>query len=69
MYKIGEKVVICLDGFKDEYCEEYIIADKRKTYEGNYIYKLRGVPDWGLESMIEYPRTTNIWSINQEEDK
>ena len=52
-YKIGDKVKITLEGFKEKYPKVYTIKEVRKTYENIFIYKLNGVPNWGLESMIK----------------
>lgn len=54
-YKIGDKVQIVKDKVLEKYQKYngiYEIKEIRKTYEGIYIYKLKGVPNWGTEDMI-----------------
>ncbi len=55
-YKIGDKVKIKLDKVSEyhkKYNKPYKIEKIRKTYKDIYIYKLKGIPDWGTEEMIE----------------
>lgn len=54
-YKIGDLVQIRMDKVNDEfkkYNDIYPIKEIRKTFEGVYIYKLKGVPNWGTEDML-----------------
>lgn len=54
-YKIGDLVQIRMDKVNEEYKKYnsiYPIKEIRKTDEGIYIYKLKGVPNWGTEEMI-----------------
>ena len=54
-YQIGDKVQIRKDKVSEEYQKYndiYTIKEIRKTFEGIYIYKLKGIPNWGTEEMI-----------------
>ena len=54
-YRIGDLVQIRMDKVNEEfkkYTDIYTIEKVRKTSEGIYIYKLKGVPNWGTEDMI-----------------
>ena len=54
-YRTGELVQIRIEKVNEafkKYNGIYKIQDVRKTFDGNYIYKLKGVPNWGTEDMI-----------------
>lgn len=54
-YRIGDQVQIRMDKVNEEYKKYnniYTIKEIRKTFEGIYLYKLKGVPNWGTEDMI-----------------
>lgn len=54
-YRIGDQVQIRMDKVNDEYKKYndiYTIKEIGKSIEGIYLYKLKGVPNWGTEEMI-----------------
>ena len=54
-YSIGETVQINIDKVDQQhkkYTRTYKIVDIKKTFEGVYIYKLKGVPHWGTEELL-----------------
>ena len=54
-FKVGDQVQIRMDKVNNEYkkyIDIYTIKEIRKTFDGIYLYKLKGVPNWGTEDMI-----------------
>lgn len=54
-YNIGDSVQINLDMVNDEFKKYdgiYIVKDIKRDSEGEYLYKLNGVPRWGTEEML-----------------
>ena len=56
MFNVGDKVKIKLDYVLDKYkkyTEIYEIEEIRIDSDGNKLYKLKNVPDWGTEEMLD----------------
>lgn len=52
-FKVGDKVKIVLEGWKDKYPKIYTIKKVLFSSQGYYVYKLNGVPAWGREEHIK----------------
>ena len=54
-FKVGDQVQIRMDKVNKEYkkyIDIYTIKEIKKNFKGIYLYKLKGVPNWGTEDMI-----------------
>lgn len=54
-YQIGDLVQIIMDKVDNkhkQYNGFYKIKEIKRTFDGVYLYKLKGIPNWGTEDMI-----------------
>lgn len=54
-YQIGDLVQIIMDKVDNkhkQYNGFYKIKEIKRTFDGAYLYKLKGIPNWGTEDMI-----------------